>query len=413
VIPLSRVGEGVLMALDAMRANKLRSALTVLGVIIGVATVMTMASIVQGVRTQIFNALETAGPTAFYVMRYFSQTPLNPDNLPYEVRIRPVLQESDADAIKAIPEILYAGMWIQIFSRIEYQGTRTQTILVWAADDHYMDIQGGTILRGRFFTRSELSGEQVIVLEEETADHLFGRIDPLGKIVRVNGVAFRVIGVYQKPQNIFEPPGQQTGGIVPYRAAKYNLRYDETNGLFIAVKGRPEVDVTRAQDLVTVALRRERKLRPGIPNTFDLLTQDQILDTISSLTSAFFGVMVALSGVALLVGGIGVMAIMMVSVTDRTREIGLRKALGATRREIMLQFLVEAATLTLVGGLLGIFVGLGLGEVLKRVLDLESSVPLWSAVIATGVSVGIGLAFGLYPANRAAAMDPIEALRHE
>jgi putative ABC transport system permease protein len=123
--------------------------------------------------------------------------------------------------------------------------------------------------------------------------------------------------------------------------------------------------------------------------------------------------MVALSGVALLVGGIGVMAIMMVSVTDRTREIGLRKALGATRREIMLQFLVEAATLTLVGGLLGIFVGLGLGEVLKRVLDLESSVPLWSAVVATGVSVGIGLAFGLYPANRAAAMDPIEALRHE
>jgi len=413
VIPLSRVGEGVVMALDAMRANKTRSALTVLGVIIGVATVMTMASIVQGVRTQIFNALETAGPTAFYVMRYFSQTPVNPDNLPYEVRIRPVLSERDAAAIAQIPEIQYSGMWIQIFVRIESQGTRTQTIIVWAADDHYMDIQGGTLLRGRFFTRSELSGEQVIVLEEETADHLFGRLDPLGALVRVNGVPFRVIGVYQKPQNIFEPPGQQTGGVVPYRSAKYNLRYDETNGLFISVKGRPEVDVVRAQDLVTVALRRERKLRPGVPNTFDLLTQDQILDTISSLTSAFFGVMVALSGVALLVGGIGVMAIMMVSVTDRTREIGLRKALGATRREILLQFLIEAATLTLVGGLLGIMVGLGLGEVLKRVLSLESSVPLWSAVLATAVSVGIGLIFGLYPANRAAAMDPIEALRHE
>ena len=413
MIPLSRVGEGVVMALDAMRANKTRSALTVLGVIIGVATVMTMASIVQGVRTQIFNALETAGPTAFYVMRYFSQTPVNPDNLPYEVRIRPVLSERDAAAIAQIPEIQYSGMWIQIFVRIESQGTRTQTIIVWAADDHYMDIQGGTLLRGRFFTRSELSGEQVIVLEEETADHLFGRLDPLGALVRVNGVPFRVIGVYQKPQNIFEPPGQQTGGVVPYRSAKYNLRYDETNGLFISVKGRPEVDVVRAQDLVTVALRRERKLRPGVPNTFDLLTQDQILDTISSLTSAFFGVMVALSGVALLVGGIGVMAIMMVSVTDRTREIGLRKALGATRREILLQFLIEAATLTLVGGLLGIMVGLGLGEVLKRVLSLESSVPLWSAVLATAVSVGIGLIFGLYPANRAAAMDPIEALRHE
>ena len=159
MIPISRVGEGVLMALDAMRANKARSALTVLGVIIGVATVMTMASIVQGVRTQIFNALETAGPTAFYVMRYFSQTPMNPDNGPYGVRIRPVLQESDAKAIAQLPEIEYSGMWIQIFARIESRGSRTQTLIVWAADDHYMDIQGGTLLRGRFFTQSELTGE--------------------------------------------------------------------------------------------------------------------------------------------------------------------------------------------------------------------------------------------------------------
>ncbi len=413
MLPNLRVGEGILMALDAMRASKLRSALTVLGVIIGVATVMTMASIVQGVRTQIFNALEVAGPTSFYVMRFFSQTPLNPDNLPYEVRIRPVLTEADARAVAEVPEIQYAGIWIQIFARIEVKGERTQTLTVYAADDHYMDILGGTLLRGRFFTRAELTGEQVMVLEEETADHLFGRQDPMGQVVRVNGVAFRVIGIYQKPQNIFEPPGQQIGGVIPYRAAKYNLRYDETNGLFLSVKGRPEIDVRRAQDLVTVALRRERKLRPGVPNTFDLITQDQILDTISSLTSAFFGVMVALSGVALLVGGIGVMAIMMVSVTDRTREIGLRKALGATRREILLQFLVEAATLTLMGGLLGIAVGLGLGELLKHVLDLESAVPLWSAVLATAVSISIGLVFGLYPANRAARMDPIEALRHE
>lgn len=410
---IQRISEGFFIALDSMRTNKMRSALTILGVVIGVSTVMAMASMVQGLKSQILNALEVAGPTTFYVVRFFSQTPLNPDDLPYEVRIRPVIREADAEEIRRIPEIMYAGVWIQIFQRIEYQGARTQALTVWAADDHYMDIQGGTLLRGRFFTRSELSGEQVTVLEDETATKLFGQIEPLGKTVRIGGNALRVIGIYQRPDNIFEPPGQQTGAIVPYQMARHNFQYDETNGLFVAVKGWPSVPVSRAQDLVTVALRKGRGLRPGIPNTFDLITQDQILDTINSLTGAFFGVMVALSSVALLVGGIGVMAIMMVSVTDRTREIGLRKALGATRREILWQFLVEAATLTMLGGLLGILVGLGAGQILKTVLGLQSGVPLWSAVVACVVSIGIGLGFGLYPANRASRMDPVEALRHE
>jgi putative ABC transport system permease protein len=410
---IQRVSEGVIIALDSMRANKLRSALTILGVVIGVSTVMAMASMVQGLKSQILNVLEVAGPTTFYVVRFFSQTPLNPDDLPYEVRIRPVVRESDAVAIRRMPEIKYAGVMIQIFERAEYQGIRTQQLTVWAADDQYMEVQGGTLLRGRFFNRSELAGEPVVVLEAETAERLFGQLDPLEKIVRIGGKALRVIGIYQRPDNIFEPPGQQTGAIVPYQMARHNFRYDETNGLFITVKGWPTVSVDRAEDAVIMALRNTRKLKPGMPNTFDLITQDQILDTINSLTGAFFGVMVALSSVALLVGGIGVMAIMMVSVTDRTREIGLRKALGATRREILWQFLVEAATLTLLGGLLGIFVGLGVGQVLKTVLGLTSGVPLWSALVACGVSIGIGLAFGLYPANRASRMDPVEALRHE
>jgi putative ABC transport system permease protein len=276
-----------------------------------------------------------------------------------------------------------------------------------------MEIQGGTMLRGRFFTRGEMAGDKVIVLENAVAAHLFGRVDPIDQTVRMGGRALRVIGIYQKPDNIFEPPGQQTGGIIPFETAHNNFRYDETNSLFIAVKARSGVPVAEAQDLVTVALRRARNLRPGMPNTFDLMTQDQILEVVGKFTTYFFVAMVALSSVALLVGGIGVMAIMMVSVTDRTREIGLRKAVGATRNEILWQFLVEAATLTLIGGLLGITVGLASGELLKRALDLRSSVPLWSALLACGVSVAIGLVFGLYPANRAARMDPVEALRHE
>jgi putative ABC transport system permease protein len=410
---LDSLWEGASVALDSLRSNKLRSGLTILGVVIGVSTVMAMASIVDGIRGQIFNAMNTAGPSAFYVMRYFSQTPLNPDNLPYEVRIRPVVNQEDARALAAVPEIQYAGLWVQLFMRMEYQGVSTQIVTVYGADQHYMEILGGTLLRGRFFTSADLTGRSVTVLEAESAERLFGQVDPLGRDIRIGGVAFTVVGIYQRPANIFEPPGQQIGAIVPFETARHNYHYDETNGLFISAKAWPNVPVPRAKDLAIVALRHHRRLRPAMPNTFDVITQDQILDTVSNLTTAFFAVMVALSSVALLVGGIGVMAIMMVSVTDRTREIGLRKAVGATKQEILWQFLVEAATLTLVGGLLGIGVGLLLGVVLRHFLNISAGVPVWATAIATLVSVAIGLTFGLYPANRAARMDPVEALRHE
>jgi putative ABC transport system permease protein len=407
------LSEGVAIALGAVRTNKLRSALTILGVVIGVATVMTVASMVQGIRSQIFNAIEVAGPQVFYILRFFTQTPLDPDRLPYELRIRPILNATDASAVRRVPQIVYAQLWLQIFARMENSGVRTQTMIVYAGDDRFMEILGGTLLRGRLFTRAELTGENVIVLEEQAADRLFGQLEPIGQLVRVNGQPLRVIGIYQKPANIFEPPGQQNAGAVPFQTARERFRYNESYDLFIAVKARPGVPIPVAKDAVTSALRRVRNLRPGIPNTFDLVTQDQILDVIGNLTGYFFLAMVALSSVALMVGGIGVMAIMMVSVTDRTREIGLRKAIGATRGEILWQFLVEAATLTLLGGLLGIVVGLAAGEGLKYAMGVDTAVPLWSAALACAVSIAIGLVFGLYPANRAARMDPVEALRHE
>ena len=412
---LHSVREGWFIAVDQLQANKLRSALTILGVVIGIATVMAMASIVAGFREQIVNTLEVVGPTTFRVLRFFSSTGVNPDAVPREVRIRPKLIPQEAEAIARLPEIHYAAIWTQLFERFDVGGERTQALSIFGADDRFMEILGGELVRGRTFIQSELrSGEAVVVLEQRSVDRLFGSISPLGRVVRIGGHPFRVIGVWQRPTNIFEVPGTpQIAAVCPFAAAERNFKIDEFNSLIILVKPKPGVLISRAMDAATLQLRRMRGLRAGDPNSFDLLTSDQVLSIFDSLTGAFFLVMLVLSSIALMVGGIGVMAIMMVSVTSRTREIGLRKALGATRRAILWQFLVEAATLTLMGGVIGIVFGLGTGEVLKRLLDFSTHVPLWSAVIACVVSVMIGLVFGVIPATRAARLDPIEALRYE
>jgi putative ABC transport system permease protein len=409
-----QLAENVAIALGALRAAKGRSALTILGVVIGVATVMAMSAIVQGIRSQIVRTIEVAGPTTFYVLKLFSQTPVNPDQPPREVRIRPDVSEAEAARIARLPEVRYAALWAQVLSRLEYRGVRTQGVSVFGADAGYSEIQGGELVAGRWFTRGEqLTGAGVVVLQEDAARRLFGALDPLGEVIRIGGRPATVIGVWQEPDNIFAPPGQAVGAIVPFRLLEQQFRIDRTNGLWIPVRPRPGVSVADAQGAVTVALRELRRLRPGDPATFDLVTQDQILDTFNRLTGAFFLVMIVLSGVSLLVGGIGVMAIMTVSVTSRTREIGVRKALGASRRDILLQFLVEAVTLTGLGGALGILVGLGVGAVVTRVLAVDASTPIAFTLVAVAVSVGIGLVFGLLPARRAARLDPIEALRYE
>jgi len=406
--------ENVGSATASLASAKGRSGLTVLGVVLGVSTVMAMATIVSGVRDQIVETIEIAGPTTFYVMKAFSQTPVNPQDLPAWIRNRPDLTPADAEVIAKLPEIKYASIWGQIQNKTEYGGEHTNTGVIIGADQGYPEIYGGELSDGRWFTNSELlSGAPVIVLSVDVAKKLFGAIQPLDKWVRVGGRPFRVIGIYQEAANIFQPPGQATHGIMPFRTMDHQFTIDKTNALFIPVKPRPSVTVVDAQEAVTIALREARRLRPADHNSFDMVTQDQILDTFNKISGVFFLVMIALSSVALLVGGIGVMAVMMISVTDRTREIGIRKAVGATRRDILQQFLIEAAALTGTGGVIGIIIGLILGRVASLAMNIHAATPIEITLVAVVVSVGIGLVFGVLPARRAALLDPIESLRYE
>lgn len=411
---LDQYKENLRIAMDTLRVSKLRSALTILGVVIGVATVMTMASLVEGLRSQIIRTVEIAGPTTFYVLKAYSSTPVNPQTPPAWIRIRPDLAPDEAEIVRRLPETQYAALWGQTLARISYEGERTQPTSVFGADAGFTIVQGGELSEGRWFTRNEVnSGASVIVVQDAIARRLFGRVSPLDKTVLVGGRPFQVVGLYQPPENIFAPQGSETGAIIPYRALDAQFQFDKTNGLWIPVKPRAGITVAAAQEAVTIALREHRKLRPSQRNSFDLVTQDQILEIFNQLTGVFFVVMIVLASVALLVGGIGVMAIMMVSVTDRTREIGIRKALGATRGDIAVQFLIEAATLTGIGGVIGIVIGLGAGELVTTLLGIDASPPLGLTLIAVGVSVGIGIVFGVVPAQRAARLDPIEALRYE
>jgi putative ABC transport system permease protein len=406
--------ENVGIALDAMRASKLRAGLTILGVVIGVSSVMSMATIVSGIQGQIVTTIEQAGPTVFYVFKANTGTPVNPDALPAWIRIRPDLEVREAQRIALLSEIDYAGMWAIVNGRLEYGDVRTQPNRIYGADDHFAEIIGGELVLGRWFSRSELaSGASVVVIPEDVGREMFGRRDPLGQTIKVGGRPAQVIGLFQPASNVFQPPGAETAAIIPYKMADQQFSVDKANGVFIAVKGRKGIPVATAQEAVMVTLREMRRLRPADKNNFDFVTQEQILQIFNRLTGAFFLVMVSLSSVGLLVGGIGVMAIMMVSVTSRTREIGVRKALGATRRDIMLQFLFEAATLTGIGGLIGIVTGLAVGRAAALLLDVKAPTPVGITIIAVLVSVSIGLIFGLIPARRASRLDPVEALRYE
>jgi putative ABC transport system permease protein len=273
-------------------------------------------------------------------------------------------------------------------------------------------VNGGDILAGRNFTPMEYAaGARVVVINDKLAESLFPGRDPIGKRIKISGQPFQVVGMHVEAASLFSNADEPRLAI-PHTAFTKSTRYWK-DWLDIAVLPTETASVQEAQDQVRTALRSSRGLRPGQADNFAIVGQDRILDSFNKITAAFFVVMIALSSVGLMVGGVGVVAIMMISVTERTREIGVRKALGATRREIMFQFLVEAATLTLVGCLAGMALGALIAWAVRSFTPIPATIPLLSVVAALAASILTGVLFGLYPASKASRLDPVEALRYE
>ncbi|HEV7367234.1 MAG TPA: ABC transporter permease [Gemmatimonadales bacterium] len=411
---LSRMLEGSAIALDSIRANKVRAALTILGVAIGVTVVIAMASAITGINHSITGILESAGPKTFFVDRYFSgglDVSDGSDELsPW--RRMPWLTVDEAELIRQLPTVRDVNVSESTNGPVSFEGVDLKSVAIAGMSPSWNLVNGGDILAGRNFTQMEYAaGARVVIINDKLAQSLFPRRDAVGKRIKIFGQPFEVIGMHAEAASLFSNADEPRLAI-PHttftKVADYWKGWME-----IAVLPTEAATVQQAQDQVVTALRTKRGLRPGQPDNFAIVTQDRVLDTFNKITAAFFIVMIALSSVGLMVGGVGVVAIMMISVTERTREIGVRKALGATRGEIMFQFLVEAATLTLVGCIVGMALGALIAWAVRSFTPIPATVPFLSVVAAVIVSILTGVLFGLYPASKASRLDPVEALRYE
>jgi putative ABC transport system permease protein len=404
--------EGVVIALGSLRAHKARAALTILGVAIGVVVVMVIGALIAGFNKGLSEMLESLGPKTFYVGRFWGGAQAEDPDDPEPWRRRPALTIEEAQRLERLPSIKFVVVDENARADIVFEGKRLGSVSIQGRDADWPGVAGGDVFPGRSYSHLEdVSNSRVVVVNEKVADQLFGERDPLGRRIQISGLPYDVIGVYHPPTGLFGE-GDQNEVFIPYGTlVKYVPYWEGWMDYFVAPED--SVPLLEAIDDVTIALRSIRGLRPSERNNFDVVTQDKYLEAVNSSTLMFKIVMVALSMVGLMVGGIGVVAIMMISVTERTREIGVRKALGARRREILWQFLVEAATLTTVGGFIGLIVGGAIATLLGAMTPVPAYVPLGSVLLALGGAAVTGLLFGIYPATKAAKLDPVEALRYE
>jgi putative ABC transport system permease protein len=423
----SLFAEILAMSWDTLRANKLRSALTVLGIVIGVTSIVGITSLVRGFDESLRDLIRQIGPTTVYVQK-FSILNIGTGVEFQELLRRPNITPADADAIERQPsieivDVTFGGGGPGTRSeRVSYRGERTKPLLVLGTTERWAVVGQLAVESGRFFTASEVQRRQnVVVLGQTARTALFPQLDPIGKTVRIGISQFTVVGVMAKRPS----PGGLDADVddflvVPHTTYQrmYGLRAalvsrGDVGSVQIAVVPREGVTVEQAMREIEEVMRIRHQLRLDEPNDFDLVTQDAVLAFWDRITQAIFLAMVVLSSIALMVGGIGVMSIMTISVTERTREIGVRKALGARRVEILWQFLLEAVFLTLAGGLMGIAVGSSIGLGIHALTSFPVSLPWWSFAIGIGFSASVGVFFGMMPAIRASRLDPIEALRYE
>ena len=411
--------ENFFAAMETLRSSKVRSALTVLGIVIGVSSVISMAAIIQGLNKFVQDRVESLGSRTYFLTRFPPGT--DPSHMPERFRTRRYLEYSYAEFVRAaapgvenVTMVGTRGFFLGDSNLITSGDRSVEKVIVRGAEPEYIvALPLFNIERGRFISAfDEEHARPVVVLGASISESLFPNTDPLGETVRINGATYEVIGVFSHDQGLFLGPGVDIFAIIPM--SKFKKQYPEAKELIMIFTVPKDVNVETAQAEVIQTMRRLRRVPADKENDFELSSPDFLSHLWNQLTGALVILTTVISSIGLLVGGIGVMNIMLISVTERTQEIGVRKAIGARKADVRLQFLFEAVVLTLVGGTIGILIGAGVSTMVRT---LVPSIPatlsyLWVS-IGFAISVGVGLFFGYYPANMAANLDPIECLRYE
>jgi putative ABC transport system permease protein len=407
---MSQIFESVRLALASIWANKLRSMLTLLGNIVAVSSIITVVALITGVNAAVSDAIVSdLGADSFTIQRMGMTQ--NEDDFE-RMRNNPLVTLDDAEAVKRFAVSVQSVMaQAQTQTRVSYRDEELETVQVQGVSDEYLDFATFDAERGRMITPTEISRKRnVTLIGWGTADRLFGAEDPLDKKIKIAGMPFTIVGVSKKKGAAF---GQSLDEFVVIPLGAYQKLFGARQSLQLMVKPRDAAFAQQARDEARVALRVDRGLKPSEPDNFGLVASDSVMDIFQQATAGIAVVLVGIVGLSLLVGGIVIMNIMLMVVSERTREIGLRKALGAKRRDIMSQVLTESVTLSLVGGVIGIALGALFSTIISSLTPVPSSVEMWSVALGVIITAAVGLFFGWMPARRAAMLDPIEALRRE